>query len=120
MNFDERMAYWARKEAARQERRRLHARRGARTPLEESGKLRDLLQTTARRSVALRRLYPGAVIRWRRSKTAKVKTLSLVVFRPGQPPELATLPAAHLAELAAQVSDEDAAAEVFRHGRVDP
>ncbi len=93
-------------------------KREPKTPIEEAATYLQQLLNTARRSVALRQAFSGAVVRWRRSRTASEKTLVLVVLRPGEPAELATMPASRLVELAERVSDADALAELVRHGRL--
>ena len=94
-------------------------KRKPRTPMGEAAPYLAQRTATARRSLAVRRLYPSAAVRWKWIKTADgERIVMLVVLQDGRPPELAAMPAIQLAELAEQASNADAHAELLRHGRV--
>ena len=71
---------------------------------------------TARRCLAMRRQFPGAVCRWRRAaRTGLNSDLALVfIWRKGEPPQTEVWPYAKIEQLAAEITDEEARAELAR------
>jgi hypothetical protein len=92
------------------------------TPVEHAARLLTELTWTARRSLAIRRLHPDAVVRWRRAgKTLDGQPgVAVVVLRPDRPPELAGMTLAEVDRLAGMVSDADCTAELLRFVRPKP
>ena len=77
---------------------------------------RQQLLETARRCLAMRRQFPGAVCRWRRAaRTGLNSDLALVfIWRKGEPPQTEVWPYAKIEQLAAGITDEEARAELAR------
>jgi hypothetical protein len=74
------------------------------------------LTETARRCLAMRRQFPGAVCRWRRAaRTGPKSKLALVfIWRKGEPPQTEVWPYAQIEKLAAEITDEEVHAEIVR------
>lgn len=89
-------------------------------PDELAGNFRMQMIETARRRLALRRHFPGAVVRWKRAaRKGPNADLALVcVIRPGQAPTAEVWPYSRIEALAAQVSDAEVWAELQGHGEV--
>lgn len=93
----------------------------AKSPAELAANFEWQLIETARRSIAMRRYFPEVLCRWRRAATTGPNSELALVFtwRPGEPPETEIWPYAKIERLAAQVSDEEAYAELARYLRAN-
>ena len=71
---------------------------------------------TARRCIAMRRQFPGLVCRWRRAaRTGPNSDLALVfIWRMGTPPQTEVWPYARIEQLASEITDDEARAEIGR------
>jgi hypothetical protein len=70
----------------------------------------------ARRSIAMRRQFPGVICRWKRAaRTGPNADLALIVtWREGQPRKTQIWPYARIERLASEISDEEVFAELER------
>ena len=89
------------------------------SPAELAAKFERQLVETTRRWIAMRRLHPDCVCRWRRAaKVGPNADLALVFFwRKGLSPETEIWPYAKIERLAAEVTDEEVFAELDKIGR---
>ena len=90
------------------------------SPHELAADFRMQVLETARRRLALRRHFSGAVVRWRRAarKGPNAAWALLCVIRPGQAPTAEVWPYSRIEGLATQVSDAEVWAELQGHGEV--
>jgi hypothetical protein len=91
------------------------------SPEELSANFKRQMIETARRCVAMRRRFPGAVCHWRRAaRTGSSSGLALVfILHPGKEPVTEVWPYSRIEELATGVSDDEAFAELIRHNDAD-
>jgi hypothetical protein len=77
---------------------------------------RNQLVETARRCVALRRRFPGCVVRWKRAavRGPNQDQAVVIVFEPGAQPQVLDCPYSRIEELASKVTDAEAYAEIER------
>jgi hypothetical protein len=89
-------------------------------PVEELlGSFEQQVVETARRSIAMRRQFPGVICRWKRAaRTGPNSDLALIItWPPGQPRKTEIWPFARSERLAAEVTDEEVFAELGRRLR---
>lgn len=79
-------------------------------------RFRSQVIETTRRSLAMRRYWPGGLCRWRRAaRVGPNAELALVfLWKRGQPPEVEIWPYAQIERLAAEITDAEVYAELER------
>ena len=91
------------------------------TPDQLADTFRSGLIETTRRSIAMRRHFHGAKVRWRRAaRTGPNAAFALLcVIRPGQAPAVEVWPYQRIDELASSVTDDEVNSDLLRNVEVE-